>query len=485
MSSIRRYLVTILIAILTLTSFMAALQSYRESISRADQLFDDDLKVLAGSLLHPFTSSTQDNSLLSVVQIWRDSDLLYRSANAPEHKIEAPLGYSEQNFSGQRWRTYVQISTADLAGVTSASPELNIKEPSSTTKAHTNNKAQANQPLSADVIGIAKPKVAAATELKIVVAQPLKQRQQLADEVVLASIYPVVLSLPLQALLIWLAVSKGLSPLLKFAEQLSGKKADDLTPVTLTEVPQELSQVLGTTNQLLAKLSDAFAREKRFASDVAHELRTPLSVLQVNLHNARSQWQQAGVADPAGLMPALEDGVKRMSQLIEQIMLLNRTNPEHFKAKLQQFDLVGLGREMIAELYPEILRKNQLVELESDDKLLVNADAFAIRLLLLNLLGNAIKYTPADGQILLGLSAQRNQVIIRVEDSGPGIDPTEYQRVFDRFYRVGGDRHQSGEPGSGLGLSIVKEIVALHSGKLQLGPSRFSTGLKITVELPQ
>ena len=520
MSSIRRYLVTILIAILTLTSFMAALQSYRESISRADQLFDDDLKVLAGSLLHPFTSSTQDNSLLSVVQIWQGSELLYRSANAPEHQIEAQLGYSEQNFSGQRWRTYVQISTADLAGGTNASQEpnntgstkalinstkkllteknvaeqniaqqniaqQNIKEPSSTTKANTNNTTQASQPLSAEVTAMAKPKVAPATELKIVVAQPLKQRQQLADEVVLASIYPVVLSLPLQALLIWLAVSKGLSPLLKFAEQLSGKKADDLTPVTLTEVPQELSQVLGTTNQLLAKLSDAFAREKRFASDVAHELRTPLSVLQVNLHNARSQWQQAGVADPAGLMPALEDGVKRMSQLIEQIMLLNRTNPEHFKAKLQQFDLVGLGREMIAELYPEILRKNQLVELESDDKLLVSADAFAIRLLLLNLLGNAIKYTPADGQILLGLSAQLNQVIISVEDSGPGIDPTEYQRVFDRFYRVGGDRHQSGEPGSGLGLSIVKEIVALHSGKLQLGPSRFSTGLKITVELPQ
>lgn len=466
MSSIRRYLVTVLIAMLTLTSFMAALQSYRESISRADQLFDDDLKVLAASLLQPFAAITPDDNVSSVVQIWRGKELVYSSSNAPKQRIEAPLGYSEQNFSGQRWRTFVQISTAQLQS--SAAGQNNPK----------------NSPDS-------KPTTAAVNqttvqpELRVLVAQPLKQRQQLADEVVLASIYPVVLSLPLQALLIWLAVSKGLSPLLRFAEQLSGKKADDLTPVSLSEVPVELSQVLGTTNQLLAKLADAFAREKRFASDVAHELRTPLSVLQVNLHNAIAQWRQAGVADPAGLMPALQDGVQRMSQLIEQIMLLNRTNPEHFKAKLQNFDLAALSRDVIAELYPEILRKNQQVELTGAEQMSVSADTFAMRLLLLNLLGNAIKYTPAGGQIKLALAQQTKQIRLTVEDSGPGIDPKEYQRVFDRFYRVGGDRHQSGEPGSGLGLAIVKEIVALHGGSLQLGPSGFTSGLKITVELPQ
>lgn len=460
MSSIRRYLVTILIAMLTLTSFMAALQSYRESISRADQLFDDDLKVLAASLVHQFGATEQDNSLLSVVQIWRGTALLYRSANAPERRIEAPVGYSEQNFSGQRWRTFVQISKEPISEKP-ISKQQTVQEQS--------NSAQ-------------QPTV---PELLVLVAQPLKQRQQLAEEVVLASIYPVVLSLPLQALLIWLAVSKGLSPLLKLAEQLSGKKADDLTPVSLNEVPVELSQVLGTTNQLLAKLSDAFAREKRFASDVAHELRTPLSVLQVNLHNARSKWQQAGVVDPAGLMPALEEGVKRMSQLIEQIMLLNRTNPEHFKAKLQLFDVAALSREVVAELYPEILRKNQQVELTGAEHLPLHADTFAIRLLLLNLLGNAIKYTPAGGHVVLCLSKTSTAVDIEVSDSGPGIDPKEYQRVFDRFYRVGGDRHQSGEPGSGLGLAIVKEIVTLHGGSLALAPSDFPTGLKITVELPQ
>ncbi len=145
-----------------------------------------------------------------------------------------------------------------------------------------------------------------------------------------ASIYPVVLSLPLQALLIWLVVSKALSPIKRFSAQLSSKKANDLSPVELDQVPAELDQMLKTTNQLFARLADAFEREKRFASDVAHELRTPLSVLQVNLHNASSQWQRCGISDPEGSMLALQAGVERMSALIEQIMLLNRTNPERF-----------------------------------------------------------------------------------------------------------------------------------------------------------
>lgn len=439
MTSIRRYLVTILIAVLTLTSFLAALQSYRHSISRSDLLFDQDLVLLASSLLPQFQPQTQTASELLVVQVWQGDTLKYKSQQAPATRINAPLGFSEQNFSGQRWRTYV------------------------------------SQPES--VSAITQP-------LSIIVAQPLKQRQELADEVVLASIYPVVLSLPLQALLIWLVVSKGLQPLRRLTQQLSSKKADDLTPVQLPEIPQEMTQMLVTTNQLLQRLDSAFVREKRFASDVAHELRTPLTLLQVTLHNAQQQWLAQGVADPDGMMNALQHGVTRMSQLIEQIMLLNRTNPEHFKAKLQAMDLTALCREIIAELYPQILGKQQQISMEATDNLMLAADPFALRVLLLNIVGNASKYTPDAGQIRLTLQRLGNTVQIVVEDSGPGIAPEEYSRVFDRFYRVGGDRHQSGTPGSGLGLAIVKEIVGLHHGQLSLGQSTFSSGLKVIVELP-
>src|SRR5690606_27183499 len=110
-----------------------------------------------------------------------------------------------------------------------------------------------------------------------------------------------------------------LSPLKKFSNQLAGKKANDLTPVQLSAVPQELAQVLSTTNQLLQRLQEAFEREKRFASDVAHELRTPLTALQINLHNVMSAWQQTGQQQGAEPIQQLQQGVDRMSQLIEQI----------------------------------------------------------------------------------------------------------------------------------------------------------------------
>ena len=453
MRSIRRYLVIILIAVLTLTSFLAALQSYRQSISRADLLFDQDLVLLASSLLPQAQSDSALGQELLVVQVWQGDILQYKNQLAPDARINAPIGFSEQNFAGQRWRTYVKQLGAITDVTSTASAQQSI----------------AGTPENA---------------LTVIVAQPLKQRQELADEVVLASIYPVVLSLPLQALLIWLVVSRGLQPLRRLTQQLSSKKADDLTPVQLPDLPDEMRQMLFTTNLLLQRLDSAFIREKRFASDVAHELRTPLSVLQVNLHNAQQQWQQQGVADPEGLMPALQQGVARMSQLIEQIMLLNRTNPEHFKAKLQQTDVTALCREIIAELYPQILSRHQQIELEAPEGLMLAADAFALRVLLMNIIGNASKYTPPEGQIRVQLQIIDQHLQLVVEDSGPGIAPEEYQRVFDRFYRVGGDRHHSGTPGSGLGLAIVKEIVALHHGQLSLSPSGFHSGLKVTVDLP-
>ena len=114
---------------------------------------------------------------------------------------------------------------------------------------------------------------------------------------------------------------------------------------------------------------------------------------------------------------------------------------------------------------------------------MLDGDAFALKLLLINLVGNASKYTPEQGQIQLTLQQEGQKVRLLVEDSGPGIAPEEYSRVFERFYRVGGDRHQSGQPGSGLGLAIVQDIALLHQGSLTLGRSVLG-GLAVTLELP-
>lgn len=455
MRSIRSYLVTVLIALLTLTSFLAALQGYRHSSEQAGRMFDEDLQVLAASLLDLYQEAPNAapallpsdvyQSGLNAVQVFRQGQLIYRNHSAPARPIDVASGFSEQNFLGQRWRTYrIEDATSGLT---------------------------------------------------VISAQPLHGRQNLADEVVLASIYPVVLSLPLQVLLIWWVVSRGLQPLRRLAEQLSAKKADDLSPLTLDDatattaatnlqhtgdVPTELAPVLHTTNHLLARLRLAFEREKRFAADVAHELRTPLSVLQVQLFNAEQRWLAAKL--PVDELSALKGGVERMSQLIEQILLLNRTNPEQFHARLQQLDLAEVCRGQIVELYPKFEEKQQDISLAGDSSLLLMGDAFALPLLVRNLLGNANKYTPLGGFIQVQLKRLADESVqLIVADSGPGIAEDEYDKVFQRFYRVGGDRQR--ETGSGLGLAICQEIATLHQGQLQLSRAALG-GLAVTVTLP-
>lgn len=433
MTSVRRYLISVLIALLVLTSFLAALQSYRLSADRARELFDQDLQLVAAAIMQQYQADSVNFEQAMAVQLIQHGQIRYRSEQAPAEPILAPEGFSEQNFSGRRWRVYAQSSNNGW---------------------------------------------------HIMVAQPLQQRLQLADEVITASIYPVVLSLPIQALLIWLVVSRALRPLNAFSKELTSRKANELTPVTLEQVPQELAPVLLSTNHLFERLSAAFAREKRFASDVAHELRTPLSVLEITLHNALTRWQQQGMPQTDESMQALRDGVDRMRQLIEQIMLLNRTNPDNFQAKMQPIDLAALCREVVADCYNQLEQKQQKISIEGEDHLQINADAFALRLVVSNLLGNAIKYTPVGGQIKLTLHYTHSTATLEVADSGPGIAEAEYEQVFNRFYRVGGDRHQSGVPGSGLGLAIVKDIVLLHNGTITLAKSEFDSGLNVRVELP-
>ena len=433
MTSVRRYLISVLIAVLVLTSFLAALQSYRLSADRAAELFDQDLELVAAAILNQYQMQAPQSGQGLAIQLVQQGKVTYASEQAPRERLKAPEGFSEQNFSGKRWRVYLQ---------------------------HSENNSQ------------------------VMVAQPLQQRLQLADEVITASIYPVVLSLPFQALLIWLVVSRALRPLHEFSTQLTSRKANELTPVTLTQVPAELKPVLSSTNSLFERLSGAFAREKRFASDVAHELRTPLSVLEITLFNALTHWKQQGMSDKDENMVALQKGVERMRHLIEQIMLLNRAHPDNFQVKTKLLDWAALCRDVVADWYSQLEQKLQQISIEGEEHLEVKADEFALRLLVSNLLGNAIKYTPMHGQIMLTLIHTQDAAVLEVADSGPGIAPEEYQQVFNRFYRVGGDRHHSGAPGSGLGLAIVKDIVMLHNGKISLGKSDFDSGLKVRVELP-
>ena len=445
MSSIRVFLVAALLSSITLVIFVASLRGYQRSMDELQALFDDQLLQKAELLglyvrAQHFADTTPDAAVVTfpaggkssqLYQVWSASERLcvLRSAGTPEVPLlESAAGFQEMNFGGYRWRALVV-------------PD-------------------------------------AASGLWLLLAERDDLRYKIADRVVIAVLTPIVLGLPVLALIIWWVVSRGLRPISRLATELESRGAGGLTAIELRGMPHEVEVLANSANDLLRRLEASFQREKRFAADAAHELRTPIAAIRVHLQNLVDEPDEPGHS-----LQKLGEGVERLSHLVEQTLVLNRVAPDQYMANFVLLDLYGLAQQVIADLYPQVEAKQQDIQLEGAVTE-ISGDRFGIEMLVLNLVSNAIKYTPASGKIEVGLCRLADRVQLYVMDSGPGIPESEHQRVFERFYRVGGDRHNSGVTGCGLGLSIVQRIVALHGANIELGSSRFGSGLKVTVIFP-
>lgn len=435
MTSISRFLVIIIIAVLTLITFSAAIRGYKVSMEKATTLFDNDLATLAdtiGAMEHFHDTVALNNQSHIAFQIWHKNQLLSRSQNAPTKAIAAFNNeFSERNFSGKRWRVLAQFDDK---------------------KQHW-----------------------------VFIAQSLSDRFQVAEQLVIASMTPLIISIPILAVLVWFLVKTGLRPLNKLSKLLDKKSSDDFSEVSFKTAPTELNPVIDTLNSLLHRLGAAFQRERRFASDAAHELRTPLSVLKVSLHNLEQALKDQNL--DLEQTQALDQGVERMGHVIEQILMLNRTNPESYQLRFKDVDLDDLLRQQIGDIYPRLEEKDQQIALHGGE-IKVHGDAPALGILIFNLLNNCHKYIPREASIEIHTLQQDNQNILIIEDSGAGIPPKERGKVFHRFYRVGGDQHTSNQPGCGLGLAIVKQIVELHQADIQLSESETLGGLKVAIHFP-
>ncbi len=440
MTSIRTFLVVVIISTITLVSFLTALHGYRKSMKEASLLFEDQLHqqaFLLSALSVDKKLTNSDSNYLNqkdvsnnVFQIFGgDKKLVLRSSNAPENAIaDFKQGYSEINFLGYRWHVFVKY-----------------------------NESQSNW---------------------IMVAERSDIRYKLAESIIVKSVLPTVVSIPLTALLVWLIVGVGLKPIHELASQLRSKQATDLTPVKIESIPKELTTLAESANDLLQRLERSFAREKRFNSDVAHELRTPIAALKIHLQNLMTDLQE-----PPESAIKLEQGVQRINYLVEQIILLNRMTPDHYMAQFTNIDLFDVTRNVIEDVLDEVNEKSQILEFDGDHHK-VYGDAFAIESMMKNILRNAIKYTPENGKIAIRITEKEGNCVLQIMDNGPGIPDSEYDRVFERFYRLGGDRHGSAALGCGLGLSIVKYIAELHEADLALAPSEFESGLLFSVSFP-
>ncbi len=450
MRSIRYFLIVILLATVTLVNFIAALHGYRASMSAIDSMMDSRLKEYAQLLATahivdndryktrsdsaPYTQPNIASNMQ--LQVWRGNQLVKASLSSDQPITQPITGFHNTNVNGYRWRAYTLLSNEEDADLT----------------------------------------------LLIIVAERMDQRYSLAEAVTIESVFPIIIAIPILGLLIWFVVGRGLAPLAKLTLQLKRKQSDDLSPLSNEAPTRELIQLETTINDLLQRLNNTLEQEKRFSSNAAHELRTPISAMKVHLYNL----SQDLVNEPDSLKQ-VRLGLDRLSYLVEQTLSLHRSSQSQTSVNRQCINLTQILQDAIGHHYDAMELKQQDVELIYPEKaeLAIYGNQNAIETLVNNLLGNANKYCPPHGSIIITVEKSQlggeDHIRMTFEDSGPGISDDEKDIVFERFYRSGGDRHASGEMGCGLGLYIVKQVADTHGATITISTSKQLGGLAISV----
>jgi len=314
--------------------------------------------------------------------------------------------------------------------------------------------------------------------LVVQVAQPERVRREMAFAAVSRTLAPVLLILPLLALLVWRAVGRALAPLDRLARSVGARTPSTLEPIAEASAPEEALPLIRSLNDLLGRLGVALAAQRAFVADAAHELRTPLAALELQAQLV----ERAGDAgERARALADLRAGLARATRLVQQLLTLARAEPDAAPAlagdRVSLADLVG---QAVAD--HALLAESGRVDLgatQASADAVAFGDAEALRTLLANLVDNAIRHTPEGGRVDLSAGVAGGRPWLEVVDSGPGIPEAERARVFDRFYRRGGGSRS----GSGLGLAIVKAIADRHGASVSLGDAP-GGGLSARVEFP-
>ncbi len=441
--SLRARLLLALLALLTLSAVITGLASYQRALHQSEAQFDYQLMQMALSLRdHGEVSDTRalaDERLDFVVQIWSsDGRMIYASNQHATLPNRIALGYADVQTPQQTWRTYSVVT-----------PERIIQ-----------------------------------------VAQPLAARQRMAGDAALQALQPVAWVALLLLGASWWLTGFMLQPLQLLALNLQGLEANFIDKLPEHNLPQELRPLVAALNGLLARLTDAWATQRNFVTDAAHELRSPLTALKLQLHllqHSQTATALNAAAAPAQPAPSVEllnnmaESVARMSHLVEQLLLLARNEQAQPGEPTQWLDLAELSRQQLAEVAPLAHSRQATLTLDAPAPLAIQGQPLALGSLLRNLLNNALLHNPPGTTVrvtVLGPSGNSGPAWV-VEDSGSGIPEPERERVFDRFYR----RSNSDSPGSGLGLAIVQAIAQQHGAQVLLQDSPLG-GLRVCVQWP-
>ena len=429
----RRLLWFVLVAIL-LAAVLQAVTTYRGALRQADALFDDHLQQMARSLRGgiplglPQAGAEEDSGYDLFVQIWgQDGTQIFRSSHSALPP-RAVLGFSDVEAHGNRYRVYT------------------LQTPLQTVQ----------------------------------IAQDLSARTARARSLALRAVLPFAWLTPLLMLAVWWIIKRSLAPIERTRQVVASRAADDFSPLQDAGLPDEVRPLVDELNLLFGRVRHAFEAQKNFVADAAHELRSPLTALKLQAQTLRRV-----DGDPAAREAAvtrLNLGLDRAIRGVEQLLLLAREEAGPATTSGQPVDLQQVVQLAVADTLPQARLGQIDLGLAEDASAQavppVSGQMAALRILLRNLLENAVKYTPPGGQVDVSLALADGSPVLTVEDSGPGIAPDLRPRVFDRFFRASDTAQQTG---SGLGLAIVKAIADRHGAVLTLGESPRLGGLKVEV----
>jgi signal transduction histidine kinase len=432
MRSIRARLLVGLLLLVVLMSVVAGSITYRRMLAETSNLFDYQLRQMAlsmrdeASFMSGFTLPAHPGDADFVIQIWdRTGESIYFSRPGLPFLNRATLGYSDLTLQGDRWRLY-----------------------------------------------------AIATESSVIqVSQPWSVREKYAGAAAARVLVPLLLLMAVMAVAAAWIVARAMRPLKSITTQIERRDAHSLAPLTAPDLPAEVSPLVRELNSLLERLSGAFASQRAFVADAAHELRSPLTALSLQLQlleRARDDTERELATT------RLREAIERATHLVTQLLTLARNEPAGLPHEASTTALESIVHSAAGELQPWAQQRRIDIQIDAPAEVMVKADADALRILVRNLIDNAVRYSPEGSVVRVRVSRNSGgPAVLEVTDQGPGIAPADRSRAFARFYRAS----WASEGGSGLGLAIVKAIAERHGAQIALEDA-VPHGLRVIVSFP-
>ncbi|MGZ5201101.1 MAG: ATP-binding protein [Telluria sp.] len=421
MRTIRQKLLAGLLGAVLFCTLLAGAATYFKMLDEANRLFDEQLRQLAATVpTHGAPSRAHGDDEDVAVQVWnRRGKLAYASAPSQPLPAAPALGYGVVDAADGQWRVFVAMRDGE----------------------------------------------------RVQVGQAVLAREEVAAGLAFRSLLPFLLMTPALALLIWIVVGASLRPLRNLAEAVGKRSPSALQPLPPDGQPPELIPVVTALNDLLHKLDHALSSQRAFVADAAHELRSPLTAFKLQLQLAERATTDA---QRATAFAKLHERLDRSTHLVRQLLTSARQESASGDRPRLQVALLDLAQQCVADRFVHAEGRGiDLGVAPGGEDVSVAGCPDALRILLGNLLDNALRYTPVGGRVDVTVAREDGAPLLQVADTGPGIPEHERERVFDRFYR--GEDHDGW--GSGLGLSIVSSIAQSHGASVTLGAREQGPGL--------